>query len=132
MPLMLMAFLVVTVFNVVRMIRKRELRKVCVVRLTIWIAALVLVFAMVIHWDERSRTEANVAVKAILAQKARTGSFPASLGAIGLDEGALHDRLGIRYFFREGHPVLAYQSSVMPLTTYDYDFESGKWVENPY
>jgi len=132
-PLLLLMFVVAMLFNLVRMFRRRDERKKYVIRLGIWAATLVLVGAVQTHWSNASRNDADIAVNAVLAHKARTGSYPASLKEIGIDEEELRTKWGIRYVVREGgKKVLAYPSSIMPLTMYDYDFESRKWVVNAY
>jgi hypothetical protein len=130
-PLLLLMFIIATLVNLVRTVRGRGERKKYAIRLGIWTATLVLVGAVQTHWSNASRNDADIAVKAVLANKARSGSYPASLKVIGIDEEELHAKWGIRYFVRAGgQVVLTYPSSIMPLTMNDYDFESRKWVVN--
>jgi hypothetical protein len=125
-------FFVAICFNLIRMIRRRGERRRFLVRAGIWAFALVLSTAVQTHWADTCQREADRAVQAVLAYKARIGSYPASLKEAGLDGEGLRSRWGINYYSREGKMVLCYPSTFMVLTTYDYHFETGKWVVNAY
>ena len=130
-PLLLLMIIVAVLLNLVRMVRRRDERKKYLLRLGIWAATLVLVGSVQTYWRDDSRKDADSAAKAVLAHKARAGSYPASLNEIGIAEEKLHTKWGLRYFVREGgQAVLTYPTSTMPLSTYDYDFENRKWVLN--
>jgi hypothetical protein len=84
------------------------------------------------HRASGTSDEANKVAKAVLDYKTRTGIYPAGLKDAGLDEVALEREWDIRYFMREGKPVLTYPATFMPLTTVDYDFDKRAWHENSY
>jgi hypothetical protein len=68
----------------------------------------------------------------VLAFRERAGTYPSSLAEAGLDGKALQADWKVRYFVQEGKPRLVYPAAFMPLTMYQYDFETGKWRQNAY
>jgi len=128
----LLFFMPWALYNLVRLGMKPAERRPRVIRLGIWIVTLVLIGATQAHWENASREQANAAAAAILAHKARTGAYPASLDEAGLTEQPLRDEWRLRYRLREGKPELSYPASLMPLTAYEYDFEARKWKTDAY
>lgn len=128
--LLVPVFAVSALYSAVRMVRRPAERKTRAVRLGIWAATLILAGAVQAHRGSAARNNAEAVARAVLAHKAGTGAFPATLGEIGLDGRKLDAAWGIRYFLREGKPVLAYPATFMPLTTLDYDFETRTWRLN--
>lgn len=131
-PPLLLIFVVMMFYNVVRMARRPDERKRRGIRLAIWAVTLAIVAVVQIYWDTASRNEADTVITTIFAYKTRTGSYPISLKEVGYDEQALKDKWGMSYYVREGKLVLRYSATLMPLTTYDYDFETHQWQTNAY
>lgn len=125
-------FMAAALYNLVQMIRMPTERKRRGIRLAIWFAALLLVGAVQSHWTTASRRDADAAVQAILAHKARTGAYPTRLDELGLDEQALAEKWRLKYSVRDGKAALAYPMTLMPLSIYEYDFDAGRWRENSY
>ena len=130
--LVLLLFMPWALYNLVRLGTKPAERRPHVIRLAIWIVALVAAGATQVHWTNAAREQANAAAQSLLAYKVRTGSYPASLAEAGLDEHALSSEWRLRYRLREGKPELRYPASLMPLTEYGYDFEARRWKTNAY
>jgi len=129
---LLIFYLVSVLYNALRMILRPEERARRGFRLAIWFVALALVCAVQGHWSNASRSNAETALDKILAYKERTGAYPASLRDVGLDGTYLEDQWRLRYWVQNGKARLAYPMPLMPLSTYEYDFEARKWRENSY
>jgi hypothetical protein len=125
-------FLFVLIYNLIRMARKPDERKRRGIRMAIWLVALSVAGAVQSHWASSTSKEADKVAKLVHDYQAHKGVYPANLAEAGLDEKALENDWDIRYFLREGKPVLAYPATFMPLTTYDYDFDKHTWKENSY
>ena len=130
--ILLPLFLVTAAYNSIRMIRRPEERKRRGIRLAIWAITLALTCTVQGHWSKASRSEAESALNKIMAYRARTGTYPASLKEVGLDDSYLKDEWQLRYAVREGKPTLSYPMPFMPLAVHEYDFEARKWRENAY
>lgn len=131
--LILLPFLLIFVtYQLVRMIRKPGERKARGIRLAIWSLTFALAGSVLTYRNAASRNEADLALTRLLEYKQRTGSYPGSLGEVGLDEAKLHDKWRLRYSVKEGKPALVYPQTFMPLATYDFDFEAVKWRANAY
>jgi energy-coupling factor transporter transmembrane protein EcfT len=134
-PLALMLFFIfifVLLYNLIQMARKPAERKLRGIRMAIWLVVLSVAMAVQSHRANGTKEEADKAVKTVLDYKARTGAYPAGLKDAGLDEVALERDWEIRYFMRDGKPVLVYSDTFMPLTTNDYDFDKRAWHQNSY
>lgn len=131
-PFLVFIFVVTMLYNLIRMALKPDERKKRCIRIAIWSVTVALIGGVLIHRDTAARNEAEVIITKVLAYKAGTGSYPAGLKEAGLDERALRDKWGIGYYVREGKIVLYYSANLMPLTTYDYYFETRKWQVNAY
>ncbi|MGZ3237165.1 MAG: hypothetical protein ACXU8A_07305 [Burkholderiaceae bacterium] len=131
-PTLWFIFIFVLVYNLIRMVLKPDERKKRGIRMAIWFVALSVAGAVQSHWASSTIKEADKVAKLVLDYQARKGAYPANLAEAGLDEKALESEWDIRYFMREGKPVLAYPATFMPLTTYDYDFDKHTWRENSY
>jgi len=125
-------YLVVLLYNSIRMIRRPDERKRRGIRLAIWSVTLALTVTIQIHWSEASHNAAELALKRVLAYQERTGRYPASLKEVGLDDQDLKDKWQIRYFVVEGKATMVYPMPFMPLAIYEYNFEARKWRENSY
>lgn len=130
--LSLFVFIPWALYNLVRLGLKPAERKVRAVRLGIWMAVLAVAGATQGYWENALRTHADAAAASLLAYKNRTGSYPENLDGAGLSENALRDEWKIRYRLVEGKPQLYYSGSFMPLTVYEYDFETRTWKTNAY
>lgn len=125
-------FLIYLIFNAVRMLRRPSERKDRGIRMAIWSVALVLASIVQVYWSVGSRSDADLASQKVLAYKERTGSYPASLRGVGLDDSELQKKWHLRYSVNEREPRLTYPASVMPLTMNEYDFKARAWRKNAY
>jgi hypothetical protein len=130
--LLLPFFLIYLIYNFVRMIRRPDERKRRGIRIAIWSVVLVLAGTVQGYWSAASRNAADTALQEVLAFRERVGTYPSSLAETGLDEQALQSEWKVRYFVQEGKPRLVYPAPVIPLTMYQYDFETQKWRQNAY
>lgn len=130
--LLLPVFLVLALYHAVRMIRRPEERKSRGIRLAVWAAAFALAGTVQTYWSIASKQDADLVLKKVLAHKARTGSYPATLKEVGLDDEHLKEKWRLRYSIREGQPMLVYPVPFMPLDLYEYDFEKLRWTENAF
>lgn len=129
---LLPAFLVHLIYSAVRMARRPDERRSRGIRLVVWSVALSLALSFQAFWSVGSRSDAESALKKILAHKERAGSYPASLREMGLDDDELQGKWRLRYSVKEGKPRLTYPAPIMPLTMYEYDFEARVWRKNAY
>jgi hypothetical protein len=129
---LLLFFIFVLLYNLIQMARKPAERKQRGIRMAIWFVVLSVAVAVQSHRASGTSGEANKVAKAVLDYKTRTGAYPAGLKDAELDEVALEREWDIRYFMREGKPVLTYPVTFMPLTTLDYDFDKRAWHQNSY
>lgn len=125
-------FIFVLIYNLIRMTCKPDERKKRGIRMAIWLVALSVGAAVQSYWASGTSKEADKVAKLVLDYQIRKGAYPANLAEAGLDEKTLESEWDIRYFMREGKPVLVYPAPYMPLTTYDYDFDKHTWQENSY
>ena len=130
--LMLPLFLITVLYHAVRMIRRPDERKNRGIRLAVWAITFALAGAVQSYWSTASQKHADLVLKKVLAHKARTGSYPAALSEVGVDEQYLKDKWRIRYWGKEGVPMLVYPATFMPLGLYEYDFEASRWRQNAY
>jgi hypothetical protein len=128
----LFIFIFVLLYNLIQMARKPAERKLRGIRMAIWFVVLSVAVAVQAHRASGTSDEANKVARLVLDYKTRTGAYPAGLKDAGLDEVTLEREWDIRYFMREGKPVLTYSATFMPLTTVDYDFDKRAWHENSY
>lgn len=124
--------LIYLIFNAVRMLRRPSELKDRGIRMAIWSVALVLASIVQVYWSIGSRSDADLASQKVLAYKERTGSYPASLRDVGLDDSELQKKWRLRYSVNEREPRLTYPASVMPLTMNEYDFKVRAWRKNAY
>lgn len=124
-------FFAVLLYGIVRIIRRPEERKSRLAGVAVWAVTLAIAVAIHVHWNAVSRTDADGVAAAVLAYKDRTGGYPVSLDGLELDR-EVTERWKIRYWVREGTPVLNYPASFMPLTLYEYDFDAREWRMNSY
>jgi hypothetical protein len=129
---LLLIFIFVLLYNLIQMARKPAERKLRGIRMAIWFVVLSVAMAVQSHRAGGAKEETDKVVKTVLDYKTRTGAYPAGLKDAGLDEVTLEREWDIRYFMREGKPVLTYSATFMPLTTVDYDFDKRAWHENSY
>lgn len=130
--LLLPFFLLYLIYNFIFMIRRPDERKRRGIRITIWSVALVLACTVQVYWTTASHNAADSTLHKVLAFRERVGTYPSSLAEVGLDEQTLQAKWGVRYFVQQGKPRLVYPAPVMPLTMYQYDFETHKWWQNAY
>lgn len=130
--LLLPFFLITVLYHAVRMIRRPEERKSRGIKIAVWTITFALAGTVQTYWSKASHQDAQLVLKKVLAHKARTGSYPASLVDLGLDEQYLKEKWGLRYSGKDGRPMLVYPVPFMPLDLYQYDFEAFRWRENPY
>ena len=130
--LLLPFFLIYLIVNVAIMIRRPAERKGRCIRLAIWSVAFVLAGAVQIYWSSGCRSNADLVVQKVLAYKENSGTYPANLRDVGLDHMELQKKWALRYSVKEGNPKLTYPAPVMPLTVYEYDFETLAWRQNAY
>lgn len=119
------------IYSLARMVFKPEERGRRAVLIAIWLAVLVSAAAMQAYWDRAARVAAEQAAAAVSAHQARTGAYPASLAEAGVDP-LLRERWKLAYRLREGKPELIYSDPLLPLSTYEYDFDNRKWKANVY
>lgn len=122
--------LVAVLYHGIRMLRRPAERPLRRIRLLIWSLAIGLAGIVQAYWSVASRHEAELAASTLVAHRAQTGAYPASLLDAGLDEQRLRTQWSIRYLVRDGKPALAYPAPLMPLTQYEYDFEAKQWRTN--
>lgn len=125
-------FLAALVYSLVLMIRRPGERRSRGIRLAVWCTMLALSGALQAYWSAASRSDAESALKGVLAHKERTGVYPSDLGKAGIDETYLREKSGVRYRMSDGRPFLAYPAAFMPLTMQEYDFQVKKWKRNAY
>lgn len=130
--LFLPVYLVYLIYNAVRMSRGPDERKNRGIRMAIWSVVLVLAGAVQTYWCVGSRGNADMALQKVLAYREHAGAYPASLGEVALDDRELQEKWHVRYSVKEGKPRLTYQAPIMPLTMYEYDFETRAWQKNAY
>jgi len=130
--LLLPSCLTYLVVNAVRMTRGYGGNKGRGIRMAVWSAVPVLACSAQGYWGMASRSDADLASQKVLAYKAQTGAYPASLRDAGLDDGELQKKWSLRYSVKGGRPGLAYPAPVMPITMYEYDFEARAWRTNAY
>lgn len=124
-------FAIWLLYNAVRMVMKPAERKGRGIRIAVWLAVFVLAGGVQAYWERAGRDAADGAVAAVVAHRARTGSYPASLTEAGVSE-ALRQRWGIVYRLNEGKPQLDYVAPLLPMSTYEYDFDQRTWKANVY
>lgn len=130
--LLLVVFLITTLYHTARMIRHRDEWRLRLARLGIWSVVLAVVVAILAYWSSAARDEAELVAQEVLAYQLRTGSYPASLAEVALSEETLRTRWGIRYFVHAGQGGLSYPSLFMPLTSYEYAFGTRQWTTNAH
>ncbi len=130
--LLLPFFLITVIYNLMRMIQRSGERKSRGIRLVAWTIAFALAGTVQAYWGAAIRNDAESVLKKIQAHKEHTGTYPASLREVGLDDGYLREKWKLRYSKKEGKPSLTYPAPFMPLALYEYDFEAFEWRENVY
>jgi CDP-diglyceride synthetase len=125
-------FLVYALYNFIRMVRRPDERKRRGIRLAIWFVTIALTLSVQTYWSNASQSDAELALQKILAYKELTGTYPASLKEVGLDDEYLGDKWHLRYTVNKGKPALVYPMPFMPLAMYEYDFEARLWRQNVY
>ena len=118
------------IYSLVRMIFRPAERRSRAITIVIWIATFVVAFSVRSEWDTTARTQADAAVSAIQAHKARTGAYPNNLGEVGIDEKPLKDRFSLNYRVQEGKAFLIYSQPSMGMVAHHYNFETSSWVEH--
>lgn len=124
--------LIYLIHNAVRMAIRPAERKSRGIRLMIWLVVPVLSVAVHIYWSASTRSNADLALQKVMTYKERVGIYPASLKDAGLDDEMLRKKWRIRYSIKEGRPSLTFPEPIMPLSLYEYDFETLEWKENIY
>ena len=115
-------------YSVVRIIIRPAERRRRGIRLGIWITTIAILVAVTGHWDAVARREADAAVAAVVAYRNRSGLYPASLGAVGVNAQQLKERYSLSYRLTDtGQPRLLYCQPSMPLVAHHYDFERRQW-----
>jgi hypothetical protein len=130
--LVLPVFLAWGIYTLVRITRSSAGRRQRVIRLALWAAVLAVAVGVQAYWDAASRSEATKVAGALAAFRSRTGVFPASMADAGLDEQALRGEWALNYRLREGKPRRSYPAALMPMTSYEYDFDAGVWRTDAY
>src|SRR5437870_12823715 len=96
------------------------------IRVAIWGFALALVAAVQGYSAYAARADADMAVAAVTRDKERTGSYPATLGEVGLDPDDLWRKWRAVYAARGGRPSLFYATTFTPFESYHYDFQARR------
>ena len=125
-------FIVWALYNLVRMHQKQAEGRSRGIRLAIWMAALVLAGVTQGYWASASRDHGDAAAATLLAHASRAGAYPSSLDEVGLNEQALKSEWRLKYNLRDGKPQLNYPAAFLPLTLYEYNFETRTWITNSY
>jgi len=115
------------IYSLVRMVIRPSERRGRGTSLAIWAITLVVSFTAQAHRDTAARKEATAAVSAIQAHKNRTGSYPESLSALGIDAQALKEKFSLTYRLNDGKAALFYSQPSMPLVAHHYNFETNSW-----
>jgi hypothetical protein len=121
-----------SLYTVVRMGLSATGRSDRAIRFAIWAVVLLVSVEVQEHWETSARDAADKIVNSLAAYKAQDGVFPDNLSAIGVDEQSLSADWGLRYRLRGGKPELSYPASLMPLSSYEYDFGSHRWQMDSY
>lgn len=122
--------LVAVLYHGIRLIRRPAERPWRRIRVLIWSLSVGLAAVVQAYWSVASRHEAELVANTLLAHRAQTGAYPASLLDAGLDEQRLRAQWSIRYLVRDSKPALAYPATIMPLTLHEYDFATKQWRTN--
>lgn len=125
-------FMMGVIYASVRMLRRPDERKKRGIRLAIWCATFALAGSVQAFWSVASRSDADAAAATVSAYRERTGSYPANLSEVGLSDGRLREKWGIRYSIRDGAPTLVYPARFMWLAMHEYDFEARAWKRNAH
>jgi hypothetical protein len=129
---MVPVFTMVVLYHLFKMVRHSENRVVRGVKVALWVACFIGVGTVQSYWAHESRHAADAAAFAVAAYKSRHGMYPETLRETDVNEIILQEKWGVRYFRREGKPELSYPGSYLPLSSYRYDFEAGRWDESTY
>lgn len=85
------------------------------------------------YWGRVARHDAETVIAAVNVYQERTGTYPATLGQVGIDPAPLKYRWKLHYAAgltdREAH--LYYASAFTPFDIYFYDFNSHEWTFQP-
>lgn len=111
------------------MARKPEQRVRRTERVITWMLAFCVTGAVNYYWFRASRADANNIADAVMSYRARTGVYPTDLLQTGVHpERAFRKWMLVYAVGSDGKPLLAYSVPWDGLDTYDYDFDTGKWV----
>lgn len=130
--LLLPVLVVMMLYHAVKMVRKPEERRNRGVRLAVWGLAFLLAGGVQSYWSAASRKDAETALQKILTYKERTGTYPAGLKEVGLDDAALEAKWKLRYSLKDGMPMLVYPATFVWMDLHEYDFDKRTWRENAY
>ncbi|HJU40744.1 MAG TPA: hypothetical protein VJ724_14335 [Tahibacter sp.] len=117
-------WLVVTLVQIVRRPHERRVR--CML-IAIWAAAFAIPVAMQAFHARAVRAQADAAVAAVEAYRAKHGRYPTALEEAGVDASSIARNGRIWYRAERGEPALFHRSTLLIFDIYDYDFARHEW-----